>query len=607
MVSLLVLLGMSALRSLGLMVSLLVLLGAGLCCAPSGPPEVILMVVVDTLRADRLGCYGYAGAETPNIDALAERGTLYENAISPVAVTLPSLSTLLTGAYPPQHGIRDNGPFQLSNDWLTLAEKLQAQGFATGAFVSAAVLSKNHNLTQGFDAYDDDVSMEYVPAHPRLQAMSGSLQGIERRAEVTIERALQWLGEQNGKPAFLLVHVFDPHVPVDPPAPFSERPEADLYNGEIAYVDHCLGQLFEGVESLYSPGRSLTLFVADHGEGLGTHEEFLHGDLLYEETTRVPLIVAGPGVPGGKRVEPVVRTADVTPTLCGLVGTAAPPWSIGVPLPGVPQRVAVGGDIGQRLRNTAYLEAFRPRLTHHWSELRGLRTDRWKLVQGPSYSLYDLQADPGEQVDLASRYPAVRDSLSRLLDTVAFLAVRRGRSYGDNLELSTEEREKLQSLGYITPSSATSAESDSLAVFGFAQAERGRILGLADPKERVEAARIRITAQSHITVGRAELEAGQYESAASNFREAFTTDSTQVDAYLGYAYAAQRAGQSEAGIRALQEGRKVLPQSAELAHLLALFFHRQGQESDAYAVIQSAIQAGAPDSSLRALERQLRR
>jgi arylsulfatase A-like enzyme len=569
-------------------------------------PRFILLIIVDTVRADHIGCYGYESIHTPNIDRLAEEGVLYENAVTTVPVTLPSISTILTGAYPVQHGLRDNGPFQLGERWTTLAECLHEAGYATGAFVSAAVLSKEHNLTQGFDIYDDDVSMPYVPYHPWMITMQEQFQGIERRAQETVDRTLKWAKARSDQKVFLMVHLFDPHLPYDPPPPFRESYRR-FYDGEIAYADQEIGRLLDELRKQREPSDMVTILIADHGEGLNDHDEAHHGDLLFEETVRVPLIVHGGKYAPGTRVSELVRTVDILPTICALAGIAAPRWSTGGPLPGMERNID-----GKNMRRdglhgrTAYIETFRPRLSHGWCELRGIRSERWKLIEGPGYELYDLLADPGESDNVAGEHGAVVDSLARLMDEVAFAAVRRGSHFAESLELSRQQRKKLQSLGYVTPEKSRVASSDSLAVWYFPPEERGPALGLPHPRDRLIASVRNDAARSHFRVAYAALQKNNIEEAENNFREAIRNKGGFTEAYIGLAEVARRRGRSsEETLTFLQQARDTHPEDPGVIRLLADAFVRMDREDNALQIVDEAIAEGFADSALIDLSRTL--
>ncbi len=555
------------------------------------------MIIVDTLRADHLGCYGNTAIQTPCLDRLALEGTLYENVATAAPVTLPAIASILTGAYPVQHGIRDNGPFRLDERWTTLAECFRDAGWTTGAFVSAAVLSGRHELDQGFTIYDDDVSVPYVPQHPLIAPMRERIQGIERRAAVTVDRSLSWLKDRREENTFLLVHLFDPHLPYDPPAPFDARYRQDPYGGEIAYLDAEVGRLLHDVQEMSRESDLLVIVVADHGEGLGDHGEFYHGDLLFDETTRVPLIVKGRGVARGKRVREVVRTVDILPTICQLQGLELPDGCAGEPLPGL---LRSGGDGDPRGR-IAYLETFRPRMASNWCELRGLRTDDWKLIDGAACELYDLRHDPRETRNIAGELPAVRDSLLRRMDATALDAARVKLNHAASLDLSAEQRERLRSLGYITAAASRPAASDSLAVWGFPPKERGRVLGLPDSRERLAASSERIVANTFFQAGQALLAEGRFEEAAKSFRDAIRHDDGLSAAYFGLAASALRADRPDFATETLARAGRRFRGDASTVIAVADTLVRVGRPDIARKVVDEAIAAvGRANPLLRA-------
>jgi choline-sulfatase len=521
---------------------LALLLGAGLAdCRGSRPPRLVLLVVIDTLRADHLGCYGYAAIETPVLDRLAREGTLYEQAVTAVPVTLPAIATILTGVYPLQHGIRDNGPYALGDAWTTLAESFRTAGYATGAFVSADVLAKDHRLTQGFDRYDDDLTAPFEVYDPMLVPFRDERQGIERRADATVDRALAWARDQRGRPTFLFVHVFDPHLPRDPVPEFRERYAGRPYDGEIAFTDRELGRLFAGLRESWRAREILTLVVADHGEGLQDHEEEFHGDLLFDETVRVPLILQGPGVGRGLRIGELARTIDIAPTLCALANLPALAASPGAVLPGVSARAARAARAAAPAdrpagRGVACLETFRPRFAHGWCELRGLRTTRWKLIAGPEVELYDIAADPHERRDLAAQEPGVRDSLLAHMEAAARASLALGARGASPVSLTPEALERLRSLGYIGETAAPPAPADSLAIRVYPPAERGPAIGLADPRAAIAAYNRRLMARSYEKAGQLALDRGDPAEARRCFTQAIAADS----AYAGDAQLRRR-------------------------------------------------------------------
>ena len=258
--------------------------------APSGPFNLLLLTL-DTPRADRLGCYGYTQAETPNLDRLASEGTRFEEAISPVPSTLPSHATILTGLFPQGHGVRDNGTFLLSEDHVTLTELLQDAGYETAAFVSSFVIDSRFGLAQGFETYfdfDEDAAAS-------RQGMR-DLSDVQRVGGETAERALEWLSRARQNPFFLWVHLYDPHAPFKAPEPYGSRFAKRPYDGEVAYTDAVVGEILDRLDALGAKENTLVMVVGDHGESLGQHGEQYHSWFIYDATLKVPFLARLPGV-----------------------------------------------------------------------------------------------------------------------------------------------------------------------------------------------------------------------------------------------------------------------------------------------------------------------
>ncbi|HET9316578.1 MAG TPA: sulfatase, partial [Vicinamibacteria bacterium] len=358
-------------------------------------PLSVVLLTLDTTRADRLGCYGHPGGASPNLDALARRGVLFRQAYAHVPLTCPSHASLLTGRLPTGHGVRDNGGYVLAPGLPTLAERFAAAGHRTGAFVSAFVLDRRFGLARGFATYHDA-----VPAGSAADQGDPSHRAV--RAEETIDRALRWLEQDPGRPFFLWVHLFDPHHPYEAPEPYRSRFGADPYLGEIAYTDAQVGRLLEAA----GRRRALVAVMGDHGEGLGDHEEITHGYFVYSNTQRVPLLLALPGVlPEGASVDGVVRGVDLAPTLLDLAGLPGLPEPDGVSL-----RAHVAGRRGDDA-GPAYVESYHPRFWWGAQEVLGVRSGRWLFVEAPRPELYDVAADPAEKTNLAASHPAEMDAL----------------------------------------------------------------------------------------------------------------------------------------------------------------------------------------------------
>ena len=272
-------------------------------------PLNVVLLTLDTVRADHLHCYGYDKIKTPNIDALAASGVLFEKAVAQTPLTQPSHASMFTGTNPNVHNVRDTGGFALQSSSVTLATILQKRGWDTAGFISASVLKKLFGFSQGFSFYDDA-----MPQTKTAQDVA------TRPANVTVDHALTWLNAQSSKPIFLWVHLYDAHVPYDPPAQFSKEYPQNPYDAEIAFEDQQLGRFLDGLKQKLPPGKTLIVLLSDHGEGLGDHGEFEHGVFLYDSTVRIAWIMAGPGVPAGVHVQQQAREIDMLPTILDLMG-----------------------------------------------------------------------------------------------------------------------------------------------------------------------------------------------------------------------------------------------------------------------------------------------
>jgi len=412
-------------------------------------PGNVLLITIDTLRADHLGAYGFPAAATPRLDELARRGTRFQRATASTPITLPSHASLLTALWPPSHGARSNGAFRVPPEVSTLAERLKALGWRTAAVVGGDVLSRSYGLDQGFDAYRDDVQAQM------------DLPGNGRRAAEVTDVALRLIGDGAG-PWFVWAHYFDPHLPYAPPPPFDARFASSPYDGEVAYVDREVGRLLDGLAAAGVAGDTLVVVTADHGESLGEHGESTHGVFLYDATLHVPLLLKGPGAPAGLEVQDPARLVDVAPTLLDLIGGLAEPFGHG--------RSLVPLLRGEPLPEAdAYLESLYGQVQFGWSPLIGLRTRALKYVRAPIPELYDLLDDPREERNLAgARVDDAAEMESRLRALEATLAPPSGEA---RRLPDAEERRRLASLGYLA-AGGTPAVAEGAAV--------------PDPKEQIE-------------------------------------------------------------------------------------------------------------------------
>jgi choline-sulfatase len=403
-------------------------LAAG-CSRHAAEPARILLVTIDTLRADHVGCYGAERVHTPTLDALAQGGTRFAAAMSPAPLTLPSHTTILTGLDPDHHGVRHNGVFALGPRVPTLAEHLHARGYGTAAFVGAFVLDHRFGLGRGFDVYDDRIGDR--------RSTQGVVGYAERRADAVVDAFLGWLPRAPDR-FFAWVHFYDPHVDYDPPAAFSLGFPGRPYDGEIAFVDAQLARLLEALDRRFPRDGTLIVVTADHGESLGEHGEPTHSYSLYDATQHVPLIASGPGFAGGRVVSNVVRLADVAPTLLAAAHADALPDADGRDL-----RAVVDGGAADL---PAYAETLATHLDYGWSALFAVRDARWRYIAAPEPELYDVAADTEERRNVAATNPDVAR------ERAAWIAARRAGAASQTAAqpaLSADERARLTALGYV--------------------------------------------------------------------------------------------------------------------------------------------------------------
>lgn len=397
----------------------------------AGKRSNLLLVTLDTTRADRLGCYGYAEGLTPVLDALASAGTLFENAFASAPLTLPSHATMLTGLEPPEHGLKINGERRLPDSITTLAEVFQGRGYRTGAFIGAFVLARQFGLDQGFEVYDDRVAGQTDP-QSRL--------GRHRPGAKVVDAALGWLKQNANRSFFCWVHLYDPHDPYDAhPEMFGERFERRSYDGEIAYTDVQVGRLVRFLEDRRIGPKTLVVIAGDHGESLGEHGELTHGNTLYNGALRVPLILWQPGrIPADRRLHTFVSLVDLYPTAIALTGCGRAKGFSGRSL------VAV---LKGREPEAAplYAETDLPFLQFGWCPLRCILADPWKYTRTSKAELYNIREDPHERRNLAGRFPEVLAGLDQDLTEIEGGLAERDAPIA---RLSAGDRRDLTSLGY---------------------------------------------------------------------------------------------------------------------------------------------------------------
>ncbi len=399
--------------------------------AAASKPNV-LVVTIDTLRADHVGCYGYKQVQTPNLDSLAADGVLFREAFTAVPITLPSHTVIFTGTYPMLNGMHDFSGNRLGANQPTLASILKENGYSTGAVIASAVLDSRFGLNRGFDFYYDHFDFNRL--------LETNLDSMERPANQVVDEALRWLGQNYQKRFLLWVHLYDPHHPYRPPAPYSETYKTHPYDGEIAFADAQLGRVLAFLKSKDLYGRTLIVVLGDHGEGLGEHGEKTHGFFIYNSTLHVPLIFKLPEGGAHRQVTQAVSTVDVLPTILDELQIAVPKAVQGHTLRGaIDGKTAEGSPI--------YSETFLPRLHFNWSEVRGLQQQSYKFIDGPKPELYDLGADPGELHNLFAGKPAVSQELRSRLGSVV-TRYTQGKGLAEKMPLDPALSERLKELGY---------------------------------------------------------------------------------------------------------------------------------------------------------------
>ncbi|MCP5047914.1 MAG: sulfatase-like hydrolase/transferase [bacterium] len=411
----------------------------------------VILITLDTLRADYISAYHKGKADTPNIDRVADEGVRFERCISQTPLTLPSHTSILSGSYPLFHQIRDNGGFLVPESLEMVSEVVQKKNFSTSAFIASYVLHSKWGINQGFDTYSDDFDL--------TKFKKVSLGIIQKRADEVLGNAKTWLRnhkQRNGdKKFFTWVHLYDPHTPYDPPSPFKEKYPRRPYRGEVEYLDHQLGLFFDFLkqEGLYD--RSLIILTADHGESLGQHGERTHGFFIYETTVHVPLIIRAPFEFPASTVNNVVELIDLAPTILDALGIAVPSSYQGQSLLGL-----MMGE-NQRTKTSAYTETYYPRLHFGWSELKALYFDKhWKYILAPKEELYDLSSDKTEGDNLALKksfqVTQVKSRFQRFIREKSMDA----RKPGEAKSIDKEDLQKLAALGYLTAVVDTSGKKD---------------------------------------------------------------------------------------------------------------------------------------------------
>ncbi|HXI02973.1 MAG TPA: sulfatase-like hydrolase/transferase, partial [Candidatus Saccharimonadales bacterium] len=514
-------------------------------------PRNVILITIDTFRADKLSLYGGRHLYTPAIDSLARDGVVFDHAYTVVPLTAPSHSAMMTGRYPVSNGVKMNGSAVLDDSETTLAEILHDHGMRTGAIVSCLVLASRFNINQGFDFYYEE-------------GISGSeghhgLWFDERKAVYSIARAERWLESESDKPFFLWLHLFDPHHPYDPPAPFKQNYKDHPYDGEIVYTDRALGGFLRKLKEMGLYDDSIIMLLGDHGESLGDHLENFHGTFLYDATMHVPMIIKAPGGRRGVREEGMASTIDVMPTLVDAMGLAAPKGTEGISL-----MPAVMGS-GSLPDRALYLESIYDNATFGWSSVRALRTAHYKYVDLPTPELYDLSDDPDELDNIDKQDPIEAKAMKEQYEKVRSGLEATARKDVNAAALDDAFRDRLLSLGYIAGSESKIVREDA-----------------KDPKDVV-------LLTDPVMYAQGQVKDGKYDEAAALLNRALQSDPANKIGLV-------TLGRALTGQKKLAEAEEVYrralgfyPDNEEIYRQLGWLLIKQGRYGDAAELMSGLI------------------
>jgi arylsulfatase A-like enzyme/tetratricopeptide (TPR) repeat protein len=580
-------------RSFGLWVAILAIAGSVSCTKresllTSDPDLNLLVITLDTIRTDRLGAYGNSDIRTEFVNGLAERGVVFDRCVAPTPLTLPSHTSLFTGTYPVFHGVRDNGNYVVPAGLTTMAELLSEAGYRTGGFVGAFVLSSRWGLEQGFDTYTEPQG-GYDPTLV-------SFAQIQRPANAVVDDAIAWLRKESEQPFFAWVHLYDPHLPYEPPPAFAREYPGDPYLGEVAFADAQLDRLQAFLESSGLDSRTLVVFAGDHGEGLGDHGEFDHGLLLYQTTAQAPLIIAHPAMTsGGARRPEVVSLVDILPTVAE---------AIGLPLPETVQGRSlwplIGGD-GEFDEQPVYAETHYPKLHFGWSPLTSLQDRRFQLIQSSDPELYDLDRDPAQENNLFETQPDVGERMTRELEG---LVEKLGRGALD--ASSTPDAvtiAKLAALGYVVSGAGTDQGQSiddlpsprSMLWLYNHLLEANKAVGAGDEVAGEKKLRELLAANDSlvdgwVSLGRLYRNQGRMAQAASAFREAHARrplDPFLVSRLADALISTQQLAEAEQLLSAAQEQH---PDNPLIVYAMARVMENTGRFAEAEALFQRSLE-----------------
>ncbi|MEK6631424.1 MAG: sulfatase-like hydrolase/transferase [Acidobacteriota bacterium] len=559
----------------------------------------LLLITLDTTRADRIGAYGYKAIETPTIDRLASEGVLFEQAMASAPLTLPAHASIFTSLFPPRHGVRDNGGFFLAPSQLTLAEILRERGFRTGAVVGAYVLDGKWGLNQGFDTYVDDFNFAGIGGF--------GLGDIKRPGNEVVDKALPWLERVKGQRFFAWLHFYDPHFPYTSPEPFKSRYEDHPYNGAIAFTDAQVARVIGFLEQHDLLDRTIVVVMGDHGEGLNQHSEGTHGFFIYESTTRVPLIIRAPfDQTRRRRVADPVRSVDVLPTVLDLLGVPSPKAIAGVSL------APLMTGARKTLDLEGYAEALYPLHHYGWSELRAWRAGRFKAIDAPRPELYDLDRDPGETTNLYADRRSVADTMIARLRAQEQDAADRGAPVQEKPEVDPETRARLAALGYVGsfvatvsgPRTRRADPKDKIELFNLLTDAREVVQGDGSFAQVVSMLN-RVVAEdpdvidAWFKLGNSHYKVGKFEDAIKYFQRALVLKPDYDLAVINMANAYRRLGLDDAALAGYEHYLTIDPSNAHVRYQVGEIYLDRGDAVRAETNFRQALDIDQREASAR--------
>jgi arylsulfatase A-like enzyme/Flp pilus assembly protein TadD len=554
------------------------------------PGSNVIVITLDTTRADSLACYGCKNVETPTIDTFAARGVRFEKCYAQAPLTVPSHTTLFTGTQPIFHGVRDNAGFSVPQKLVTMAELFKGQGYETGAFIGAWILDSHCGLDQGFDTYSG--GFELSRFHTQW------MDEVQRPANEVMDQALPWLEARKDKKLFAWIHLYDPHAPYEPPPPYDKLYAAHPYLGEIAFADSQLQRLWQFLDTSGLLSKTFIIFAGDHGESLGEHREQTHGFFIYQATIRVPLIIVTPFRKfQGVVAREVAGLVDVLPTVCEMTGLPVP-----ADVQGKSLLPAFSGRPGNE-NDLAYSESYYPRLHFGWSELKSVQNERYQLILAPVPELYDVVADPREEKNLVYADKELAEKMRAEAETLIKKASQNAYETAPTA-IDAETREKLSSLGYVGSFTDTAGlrggkladPKDKIVLYEeLSRARKLSTAGRADDAIRIIQSIIardpETTAAAYEILGESYIAKKDWTRAEENIRKALELDPQLMDAHYRMGLIAEKQGRFKEAEAEYLKDLEVAPSHFEAVFGLAQVYHETGDSEKEAATLQKCLAA----------------